>query len=135
MYTMKLPFSSVCYNFDIASHRTAQPIAMTPLVYLSFWVKSYFNVKYAQPSKKLTLERAFELDDKIGTFIASPSRKVRADTPSRKGVTPPQVGFSSDYYRQPVLTEPIGEPLPYRSGRDDPMTTEARVKLARNRIH
>jgi len=112
-----------------------QPIAMTPLVYLSFWVKSYFNVKYAQPSKKLTLERAFELDDKIGTFIASPSRKVRADTPSRKGVTPPQVGFSSDYYRQPVLTEPIGEPLPYRSGRDDPMTTEARVKLARNRIH
>ena len=108
---------------------------MTPLVYLSFWVKSYFHTKYAKPSKKLTLERAFELDDKIGTFISSPTKGVRPDTPTRRGAVPPQIGFSSDYYKQPVLTEPPGEPLPYRSGRDDPMTKEARVRLAQNRIH
>ena len=94
----------------------------------------YFNTKYNKPSKRLTLERAFELDDKIGTFKTT-AKGVRPDIPSRIGVIPPQVGFSSDYYKQPVLTEPSGEPLPYRSGCDDPMTREARVKLAKNRIH
>jgi len=111
-----------------------QPIAMCPLLYMSFWIKSYFNDKYAKPAKKLTLERAFELDDKIGTFKSS-TKGVTPDIPSRRGKNPPQIGFSSDYYRQPVLTEPPGEPLPYRSGRDDVMTKQARVQLAQNRIH
>jgi len=112
-----------------------QPLFLAPLVYISFWMKRYFDTRYADPSKKLTLERAIELDEKIGTFLAS-SKGVRPKSPGKKkNGMPPQIAFTSDYYRQPVLTEPPGEPLPYRSGRDDEMTIESRVHLSQNRIN
>jgi len=112
-----------------------QPLFLAPLVYISFWMMRYFDTRYGEPSKKLTLERAIELDEKIGTFSVS-KRGVRPASPGkRKNAIPPQIAFTSDYYRQPVLTEPPGEPLPYRSGRDDPMTIEARVQLSQNRVN
>jgi len=97
-----------------------QPPALMPLVYFSFRMKRYFSEQYAEPSRKLTLERAIELDENSSV---------------RKGDSPPQVVFNCDYYKQPILTESSDEPLPYRSNRDDQMTVEARLKLAQDRMH
>jgi len=75
------------------------------------------------------------LDDKVGTF-ENAEKGVRPVKLGRsRNKIPPQISFTSDYYRQPVLTEPPSEPLPYRSGRDDPMTIEARRHIAANRVN
>ena len=47
----------------------------------------------------------------------------------------PQDSFDPNYYRQPVMTEPDGEPLFYRMERQDKMTQEVRKTLKRSRLH
>lgn len=48
----------------------------------------------------------------------------------------PQESFDPDYYRQPVMTEPYGEPLFYRMDTQDAMTRKVRERLReRNRSY
>jgi len=103
-----------------------QPLALAPLVYFSFWTMNYFKVHYAEPSNRLTLERAMELDGLVAKveLASSPRRRKTAS------ILIPQDSFSSDHYKQAVLTEKHSEPLFYREDREDELTVEAREKLS-----
>jgi len=112
-----------------------QPLFLTPLVYFSFQMMWHFRAKYAEPSRNLTLERAIELDGKLGTFTAAPKSGEPPLVSLRTNRNPPQLSFCSDYYKQPALTQCPGEPLPYRSSQEDHMTVEAIKRLAESRAH
>jgi hypothetical protein len=98
-----------------------QPICILPLVYFTVQMMYHFRVHYAEPSKRLTLERAMQLDEEFRTISSKGHRK------NKKG--PPQDNFSKDHYKQPVLTEKFGEPMFYRHGIEDELTLEARATL------
>ena len=98
-----------------------QPLALVPLVYFSFWTMSYFQTHYAEPSKRLTLERAKELDDLFAKIERSSSAAEQRQIPKNR--------FTSDHYKQPVLTQKRSLPLFYRSGLEDPMTLQVRNQL------
>lgn len=91
----------------------------------------YFRNHYVKPSKRLTLELAMELDNKIQERKEYRKSQKIYD----KKVTIPQDSFDPTYYKQPVMTEPDGEPLFYRIDRQDNMTKEVREKLKRNQLH
>ncbi len=87
----------------------------------------YFRIHFAEPSKRLTLERAMELDAHTKKVIE------RIDSPSKRksqGVRIPEDNFKHEHYKQPVLTEKHSEPRFYRIGEIDPLTVEAREKLS-----
>lgn len=86
---------------------------------------SYFKKSYADPSTKLSLERAVDLD------FLSDVRASSQDMPMvyGAGADEPSSTFCEDAYRQPVLTEEAGVPLPYRGGEMDDLTREAIQKL------
>jgi hypothetical protein len=96
----------------------------------TFWTTLYFRHHYELPSKRLTLELAMEIDDKI---------KERAENRGKKHRGPensiPQDSFDPNYYKQPVMTEPDGEPLFYRIERQDSMTKKVRENLKRKQLH
>jgi hypothetical protein len=99
-----------------------QPICILPLVYFTVQMMYYFRVHYAEPSKRLTLERAMQLDERFRNMSSENHKNSQ-----RKG--PPQNYFSKDHYKQPVLTEKFGEPLFYRHEVEDELTLEARATL------
>eukprot|EP00557_Chaetoceros_sp_GSL56_P003961 CAMPEP_0176502360 /NCGR_PEP_ID=MMETSP0200_2-20121128/14707_1 /TAXON_ID=947934 /ORGANISM="Chaetoceros sp., Strain GSL56" /LENGTH=1124 /DNA_ID=CAMNT_0017901417 /DNA_START=137 /DNA_END=3511 /DNA_ORIENTATION=+ len=98
-----------------------QPLALVPLVYFSVWTMSYFQTTYAEPSKRLTLERAKELDDYFARIERSSSPAEQRNIPKNR--------FAADHYKQPVLTEKRSLPLFYRSGQEDPLTVHIRNEL------
>lgn len=102
-----------------------QPLALVPLLYLSFWTMKYFRVHYAEASNRLTLERAMELDKQVAAVEASSSPRRRKSN----SMMIPKDNFDGDHYKQPVLTEKHSEPLFYRVDREDELTVEARDKL------
>ncbi len=106
--------------------KTVQPLALVPLVFFSLWTMNYFRTNFAEPSKRLTLERAMELDEHTTRVerTASPLRR------RRKGIAIPQDSFSREHYKQPVLTEKHNVPRFYRVGETDALTVEAREKLS-----
>lgn len=71
----------------------------------------------------LTLERAVDMDEAHERMYSQ--EKIGEQTDAKKI----HVMFRDDYYRQPILTEKAGIPLPYRRGFIDPLTKEARRKL------
>jgi len=87
---------------------------------------NYFRVNYAEPSNRLTLERAMELDKQVAAVEESTSPDRRQET----SIVIPNDSFTGDHYKQPVLTEKHSEPLFYRADREDELTLEARDKLA-----
>ena len=97
----------------------------------------YFQIHYAEPSKRLTLELAQELDSKIEK--KSQMRRPAADHPLfeayRDNNAIPQDTFDRNYYKQPVMTEPLGEPMFYRIDRKDPLTKAAIQELRTSRLH
>ncbi len=92
----------------------------------------YFRNHYVKPSKRLTLELAMQLDEKIMETAEGRSENSKY---FYKKTTIPQDTFDPNYYRQPVMTEPSGEPLFYRMERQDDMTKQVRKKLKRSRLH
>ena len=91
-----------------------------------------FKKHYADPSKVLSLERAREYDrvadaeDDPNT--PRPAGGMGLDSP-RNGFDSRRRNFDKNCFRQPVLTERVVEPLPYRRGKDDEMTKQARELL------
>lgn len=83
---------------------------------------NYFQTHYAEPSNRLTLERAKELDDFFGKIESSSSATEQRKIPKNR--------FTSDHYKQPVLTEKRSMPLFYRSGQEDTLTQQVRDELS-----
>ena len=82
-------------------------------------VMGYFRNHYCYPSKRLTLELAMQLDEKIQETAEGRNHSSKF---FYKKTSIPQDSFDPNYYRQPVMTEPDGEPLFYRMERQDKMT-------------
>ncbi len=110
---------------------------MLPLIFFTLYTMQYFHVHFAQPSKRLTLELARELDSKIEqkSQIRSPpsNHPLFESYPDLNAI--PQDFFDRNYYKQPVMTEPHGEPMFYRIDRKDPLTKLTVDKLRRSRLH
>lgn len=102
-----------------------QPLAIVPLIFFSLWTMTYFHENYAQPSDRLTLERAMELDKKVEIVENATTRQKRKEM----NCPIPKDTFSKDHYKQPVLTEKHGYPLFYRMGKEDELTLKARERL------
>merc|ERR1712038_1169013 len=82
---------------------------------------NYFKVHFANPSTRLTLERAKDIDELIRSYAQNAS--------SPRLLQIPQASFSKDHYKQPILTEKYGTPFFYRLEREDVLTKEARRRL------
>lgn len=99
-----------------------QPIVILPLPFITLSVMKYFKNHYADPSNRLTMERAIECD-RVSDMHASKSDSL--NHVASPGATVRGRRFNKDAYRQPILAERATEPLPYRRGTMDPPTTEA----------
>jgi len=105
---------------------------MLPLLYFSFWMMNYFKVNYAEPSKKLSLERAIELDHMLDQRLSSTLDENGINTCSSDETL--RNIFSSSYYKQPLLTAKMGEPLYHRRGVKDGLTRQVKDTLRRRQI-
>lgn len=138
-----------------------QPIFLAPLPMMTIWAMGYFHRNYAEPSKRLSLERAREYDrisawkegrnNNSGSAAPPPSSAANNNNDSR---TPPPFPsrdsimneteesekaalenrrrqFDKSAYQQPVLTELATEPMTYRRGVYDPETAQVRAQLRR----
>ena len=76
----------------------------------------HFRTHYAEPSLRLSLERAIELDY-IADIKASSAQTISGHSPNTAAENLAKT-FSADYYRQPVLTVAADYPLPYRRADD-----------------
>jgi hypothetical protein len=93
----------------------------------------YFRIHYADPSKLLSLERAREYD-RVSEYDDDNGASPRQGFGSpRNGIESRRRNFDRNSYRQPVLTERVVVPLPYRRGKDDELTVQARELLRRIR--
>lgn len=90
-----------------------QPLFLVPLPFFTLYMMYYFRAHYANPSLKLSLERAIELDHRADIKASGGNDDDVAYTPSA-AATKLKEKFSEDFYRQPVLTARAGRPLPYR---------------------
>lgn len=99
----------------------------------------YFQTEFNNPSKRLTLELARELDDKIQGLASSrspPSLNLSSEFERSPGEPEvPQDTFNRKFYKQPVMTEAGSEPMFYRIDRKDPLTKATRDQLQSTRIH
>ena len=89
----------------------------------------FFKHHYNNPSRRLTLELARELDDKLEN-ISSSAINISLQTASLR----PQETFDANFYKQPVMTEGLGEPMYYRMGKRDKLTGIAKTKIRSNRL-
>lgn len=101
----------------------AQVFLTVPLLLLTSWLMQQLQTNYIDTSMALTLERAVDMDEAHERMYSQ--EKIGEQTDAKKI----HVMFRDDYYRQPILTEKAGIPLPYRRGFIDPLTKEARRKL------
>ena len=90
-----------------------QPLFLVPLPFITLYMMYYFRAHYANPSLKLSLERAIELDHRADIKASGGNDDDVTYTPSA-AATKLKEKFSEDFYRQPVLTAEAGRPLPYR---------------------
>lgn len=102
--------------------------ALVPLISTSIYAMNYFERKYAEPSKLLSLERAREYDRLFNLEEAS---RNGADAGKDTSALGRRRKFDKDAYRQPVLTELATEPLSYRKGLQDPETEKVCEQLRR----
>jgi len=116
-----------------------QALVLLPLPLCTVYGMRYFKKHYAEPSKLLSMERAREYD-RVADELDDPSTPLGRGLDignlmgsPRNGIESRRRNFDKDSYRQPVLTEQIIEPLPYRRGKTDEMTVQACELLARIR--
>lgn len=113
-----------------------QALFLLPLPVVTVFGMRYFRQHYADPSLLLSMERAREYD-RVAEFYDydEPSLDDRAGlvlTPSSpNGLESRRRNFDKDCFRQPVLTEGVIKPLPYRRGRPDELTVKAKEILSR----
>jgi Calcium-dependent channel, 7TM region, putative phosphate len=93
-----------------------QSIFLAPLPVLTVMTSNYFKKTYADPSKRLSLERARAFDQPFAPDSSVESQKAK---------------FDKNFYRQPVLTEVFREPWTYRRGFRDEETIRVREELRR----
>ncbi|CAB9506338.1 CSC1-like protein ERD4 [Seminavis robusta] len=111
-----------------------QALFLLPLPVCTVYGMQYFKQHYADPSMLLSMERAREYD-RVSEYHdddETPPRGGGLGSP-RNGIESRRRNFDSFAYKQPVLTERVIEPLPYRRGKNDEMTLEARELLGRIR--
>jgi len=104
-----------------------QPFSLLPLPIFTVWGMRYFDMHFAEPSKRLSLERAREYDRV--SDIRAKSNYNRDEGNQRNGDEVRRSQFTKDSYRQPVLTQDAMVPKNYRRGQNDPLTLECRQKL------
>jgi len=85
-------------------------LSLIPLPFITLKTISRYNQMFYLPSQSLSLERAREIDVENCNFTVS-------------DLFDPQI-FSKHTYRQPVLTEEISKPTPYRHNMVDKVTDE-----------
>ncbi len=114
-----------------------QPIILIPLPIVTIWVMGYFNRHFAEPSRRLSLERAIECDH-LSDILAAAAMGSRPKDDSGiqshggAGVESRRRQFDKNAYHQPVLAQDPLEPIQYRRGEDlDPQTADAREQLRR----
>ena len=115
----------------------AQVLSIVPLIVYTLWAMKYFETNFVEPSRRLTLELARELDEKMEELARSrppPQQHPIFGTLLEQNILP-QDTFDKRFYKQPVMTEPYGEPMFYRFGKQDPMTKDTRKKLKQSRLH
>lgn len=114
-----------------------QPFVLIPLPIVTVWVMGYFHRHYAEPSRRLSLERAIECDhvsDILAAAAIGSRPKDDSGIHSNKGagIEARRRQFDKNAYHQPVLAQDPLEPLPYRRGEGDDMETiSARDHLRR----
>ena len=85
---------------------------LLPLPVATVWGMRYFDQHFAEPSKRLSLERAREYD-RVSDMRAK-SRYTREDDESSSGNDVRRSQFNKEIYRQPVLTQSSLVPKAYR---------------------
>lgn len=104
----------------ILSHLLSfQPIFLVPLPFITVWVMRYFRRHYAEPSNRLSLERAIQRD-----LLSDLKTSIRQRTRNYAGLAmeDTRIKFDKNHYKQPILTEKAMEPIVYRRDREDPTT-------------
>jgi len=99
---------------------------LLPLPMVTIWGMRYCDMHFAEPSKRLSLERAREYDRV--SDVRAKSRYNRNDEMG-SGHEVRRSQFNKDCYRQPVLTQKALVPKAYRRGQTDPLTLDCCQKL------
>jgi hypothetical protein len=110
-----------------------QPLALLPLPILTMLSMNYFKKNFAEPSTRLSLERAREYDiiSAIHHEQAMNGTDIVLPPYADAGVEARRRKFDKIAYRQPVLSELAAEPWMYRRGLNDDETVAVRGKLRR----
>lgn len=127
-------FGLVCGQLTFIGYLTTRQcylhmLVLVPLPIATIYCMSFFYRTYAEPSARLSLERARE-HDRMMAFrekkATAPDAKVEIDDDDFETR---RQKFDKGAYRQPVLTELPAEPWTYRRGIDDHETIAVRNQL------
>ncbi|CAJ1948545.1 unnamed protein product [Cylindrotheca closterium] len=99
---------------------------LLPLPLFTIWGMRYCDNHFADPSKRLSLERAREYD-RVSDMRAK--SRYNRDDEMGSGNEVRRTQFNKDCYRQPVLTQKALVPKAYRRGQTDPLTFDCCQKL------
>lgn len=115
-------FTFVGFVFLREGVKSLKYFAILPLPFLSMYMRMRFHWSYVKPCHNLSLERARGIDVEESEIVSSEDGEVEHVTSS----------FNAHAYRQPVLTEGKGEPLPYRVGKTEKLRDEIAEVLSLN---
>lgn len=131
----RMLFGLVCGQLTLLGYTiirgcSYQPFMLIPLPIMTVWAMRYFDATYANPSTRLSLERAREYD-RLSSLAAMQGSEESGGLGmgADPGVEKRRQEFDINSYRQPVLTEVAAEPWTYRRGQDDPETIQVRDHL------
>jgi len=91
-----------------------EPLVVFPLPLVTWYMMSNFDRRFVKSSHNNSLERARIIDKEYS---------LKQESPFNSAVDIAE-SFSVHAYRQPVLNEEIGKPLPYRHGSVDKLKEE-----------
>jgi len=152
-------FGLVCSQMTLIGYLTTrgcwyQPLFLAPLPVMTILAMNHFYKTYAEPSTRLSLERAREYDrmsaiheegdayrgGESGTGATKEKRVATDHVSSDEERTAALLEarrrqFNKSAYRQPVLSELATEPMTYRRGYDDQETIQVREQLHRVNRH
>lgn len=134
MAVQRTLFGLVCGQLTLMGYTATrgcyyEPAFLLPLPVLTIWVMQYFQRTYADPSTRLSLERAREYD-RVSSVQAAEAAGL-AEATFDYGCESRNESFDKNAYRQPVLTELATEPWYYRRGHEDLETESIRHQLRR----
>jgi hypothetical protein len=126
-------FGLVCGQLTLIGYTITRgcyyhPLALIPLPITTLYGMNFFEKNYAEPSRRLSLERAREYDC-LFSLNNGDIADAASDAAGAEGLR--RAKFDKNAYRQPVLTELATEPLTYRRGFNDEETDRVRSQLRR----